>query len=152
MLRPIGLMAVLVTLMATPLIGPRAQGSGFEEKRETAMKAMGKEMGAIKALVGGPAENLGQVKQHAATISNIAKDIPGLFPPGSDNEPDSEALPVVWTDQAGFQQAAARLGDLADQLAASADTGDAKQVGAAFAAVGKNGCSGCHQTYREPQS
>jgi cytochrome c556 len=141
---------VLATVVALPYAVVFAQEGDWEDKRESAMKGMGKEMGAIKKLVAGPAEDLGQVKQHAAVISETAKQIPGLFPPGSEGG-DSEALPVVWTDQAGFQKAAARLGELAAQLNASADTGDPKQVGAAFAAVGKEGCSGCHQTYRKPQ-
>ena len=141
----------LATFVALPYVGLVAQENDWENKREAAMKGMGKEMGAIKQLVAGPAENLGQVKQHAAAIAETAKQIPGLFPPGSEDK-DSEALPVVWTDQAGFQQRAAKLGELAEQLSASADSGDAKQVGAAFAAVGKEGCSGCHQTYRKPQS
>lgn len=127
-----------------------AQDGDIVAKRQATMKAMGKEMGAIKDLLTGSPEELAQVREHATKLSATAEEIPGMFPEGSD-QGKTDALPAVWTDHAGFEAAAAKMGDLADALAASSDSGDAKQVTAAFATLGKEGCGGCHQTYRKPQ-
>jgi cytochrome c556 len=134
--------------VATPLL---AQDPDVVAQRQAEMKAMGKEMGAIKKLVAGSPDDLAQVKAHAAKISATADQIPGLFPDGSD-QGKTDALPVVWTEHADFVARAAKLKTLADQLAATADGGDAKATTAAFAALGKDGCGACHQTYRKPQS
>jgi cytochrome c556 len=150
-LRGIRLLAAVAVLAAVPTVALLAQDAKVVDDRQAVMKAMGKDMGAVKTLLGGPASELGQAKVHAASIAEEAGKIPSMFPEGSDVG-DSEALPAVWSDRAGFEQAAARLGELANKLSAAADTGDAKQVTAAFADLGKNGCGGCHQTYRKPQS
>jgi cytochrome c556 len=133
---------------ATPLL---AQDPDIVAQRQAEMKTMGKEMGAIKKLVTGSPDDLAQIEAHAAKISAFADKIPGLFPDGSD-QGKTEALPVVWTEHADFVARAAKLKTLADQLTATAGGGDAKQTTAAFAALGKDGCGACHQTYRKPQS
>lgn len=140
--------AVSSMAVAAPLL---AQNPDVIAERQADMKAMGKEMGAIKKLVTGSPEDLAQVKEHAAKISAVADEIPGLFPDGSD-QGKTEALPVVWTQHEDFLARAAKLKTLADQLSATAGSGDAKQTTAAFAALGKEGCGACHQTYRKPQS
>jgi cytochrome c556 len=140
--------AVSSMAVAAPLL---AQDPDIVARRQAEMKAMGKEMGAIKKLVTGSPEDLAQVKEHAAKISTIAGEIPTLFPDGSD-QGKSEALPVVWTQHDDFVAHANKLKTLADQLSTTAESGDAKQTTAAFAAVGKEGCGACHQTYRKPQT
>lgn len=138
---------VVATLGAASLL---AQDSDIVAQRQTTMKGLGDEAKAIKNLVTGPEDQMGQVKDHALKISEAAAKIPTMFPAGSD-QGKTEALPAVWTDKDGFDMAAEKMGKLADQLAAAADTGDAQQVRAAFAALGKEGCGGCHTTYRKPQ-
>ncbi len=71
-----------------------------------------------------------------------------MFPPGSDQQPTA-ALPVIWTDQAGFKAAAEKAEGLAEKLAEAAKGGDAQATLAAFAALGKEGCGGCHETFRK---
>ena len=71
-----------------------------------------------------------------------------MFPPGSDQQP-TDALPVIWSDQAGFQAAAEKAEGLAEKLAEAAKGGDPQATLAAFAALGKEGCGGCHETFRK---
>jgi cytochrome c556 len=42
--------------------------------------------------------------------------------------------------------------ELAAKLAAAASLGDKAATLAAFADLGKNGCGGCHETYRKKKS
>ena len=48
--------------------------------------------------------------------------------------------------------AAQNASTLAQKLAETAQGGDAKATLAAFATLGKEGCGGCHQKFRKPQS
>jgi cytochrome c556 len=75
-----------------------------------------------------------------------AKQIPGLFPPGTDKG-DTKALPEVWSDSAGFAKAAAALGTAADKLTAAAKAEDKVAFEAALKDIG-GACGGCHKTYR----
>jgi len=75
-----------------------------------------------------------------------AKQIPTLFPPGSDKG-DTKALPEIWSDNAGFMKAAAELGTAADKLTAAAKANDKDAFAAALKDVG-GACGNCHKTYR----
>jgi cytochrome c556 len=75
-----------------------------------------------------------------------AKQIPTLFPPGSDKG-DTKALPEIWSDNAGFMKAAAELGTAADKLTAAAKANDKDAFAAALKDVG-GACGACHKTYR----
>jgi len=76
-----------------------------------------------------------------------AKQIPGLFPPGTDKGEDTKALPEIWSDSAGFAKAAAALGTAADKLTAAAKADDKEAFAAALKDVG-GACGACHKTYR----
>lgn len=75
-----------------------------------------------------------------------AKQIPGLFPAGTDKG-DTKALPEVWSDAAGFAKAAADLGTAGDKLTAAAKADDKEAFAAALKDVGA-ACGACHKTYR----
>ena len=74
-----------------------------------------------------------------------------MFPPGS-GQPASAALPTVDSDQTGFKAAAEKAEGLAEKLGETAKGGDVKATLAAFAALGKEGCGGCHETFRKKQN
>jgi cytochrome c556 len=76
-----------------------------------------------------------------------AKQIPGVFPPGTDKGEDTKALPEIWSDSAGFAKAAATLGTAADKLTAAAKADDKEAFAAALKDVG-GACGACHKTYR----
>jgi len=122
---------------------------GVIAKRQADMKAMGKEMGGIKDTLAAKGD-LAKVQAHAEAIRKILAEVPALFPAGSDTGP-TDALPAIWSDQAGFDSAVERADGLADALGTAAGTGEIAAATAAFAALGKNGCGGCHQSYRKPQ-
>jgi cytochrome c556 len=76
-----------------------------------------------------------------------AKQIPTLFPPGTDKGEDTKALPEIWSDSTGFAKAAANLGTAADKLTAAAKADDKEAFAAALKDVG-GACGACHKTYR----
>jgi cytochrome c556 len=83
----------------------------------------------------------------AQAISRWAKQFPTLFPPGSDKGHDTKALPAIWSDRAGFENAAANLSEAAAKLAVAAKANDKAAFADQFDAMTK-ACAACHRTYR----
>lgn len=114
--------------------------------RQAGMSLQGAALGAVKAAVGAGVD----VKNFAGAgtaMSLWAKQIPSVFPAGTDKGEDTKALPTIWSDSAGFSKAAAALGTAADKLTAAAKANDKDAFAAAFKEVA-DACGGCHKTYR----
>ena len=114
--------------------------------RQAGMSLQGAALNAVKLAV---AANV-DVKNFAnagTAMSLWAKQIPSVFPAGTDKGDDTKALPTIWSDSAGYAKAAAALGTAADKLTAAAKANDKDAFAAAFKEVGE-ACGGCHKTYR----
>jgi cytochrome c556 len=114
--------------------------------RKAGMSLQGAALGAVKAAVAAGVE----VKNFAgagSAMSAWAKQIPSVFPAGTDKGDDTKALPTIWSDSAGFAKSAAALGTAADKLTVAAKANDKDAFATAFKEVGE-ACGGCHKTYR----
>ena len=131
--------------------GKKEEAHGVVAVRQNAMDAQGAHLKAVQKILTEAPELLSQVPVHAEAVASIAKITPAMFPEGSDKG-KTAALAKVWSDKAGFKEAAMKASDLADKLAQTAKGGDRKATLAAFAALGKQGCGGCHSTYRKKES
>ena len=87
----------------------------------------------------------------AAALSKWAKALPRMFPPGTGEDETSafsQALPEIWRDHAGFDQAAANYAAatarLAALAAANATAGFTRQLEEVNQA-----CGFCHSRYKE---
>jgi cytochrome c556 len=121
------------------------------KEREATMKEQGKDAGAVKAYLDGKGD-LAQAKSGAANLTQTTKKIPELFPPGTGGtSPDGDyvAKPEIWTDWNKFLEAQKAAAAKADALLVAVNGGDKSAIEAAFADLGKNGCGGCHTTFRE---
>ncbi|HEV7370535.1 cytochrome c [Arenibaculum sp.] len=118
-------------------------------QREAAMKEMGGAMKTISAYVKNEGGTIEDVREGAATIDLVSASIvPHLFPAGTEaGVGSSDALPAIWDDWSGFEQAAGALTTASAELTAAAESGDRAAIAAAFAATGRS-CGGCHETYR----
>jgi cytochrome c556 len=131
--------------------GAAVAQDGVYKERETLMKGFGQRMNVIKGVV---AENKGTLPEAATAAQEIAgsaEKIPAVFPDGT-NAGESEALPVIWQQWGEFEGKARTMEELAAQLATAAGSGDQAATLAAFANLGRNGCGGCHETFREKSS
>jgi cytochrome c556 len=113
------------------------------------MKAMGAAMKAVGDQFKSGSPDLAVIKVQAAKIDAGAKALPTWFPVGSGPAPGvkTEALPLIWTDTAGFAAKQHAFALAAAKFDTAAQTGDqaallpaAKSVGAA--------CKSCHDTYK----
>jgi len=146
-----GAMTVLAVAALPSLLSAQDPAAIVKERQET-MKQLGGHMKAINEFVESGAGNAEDVASRAASIREIAGKIPTLFPQGTslnDGVGKTGAKPEIWSDWTGFQAAATKMGEEAGKLAEIAAAGDHDAIGAQFGSLGKNGCGGCHQTFRQ---
>lgn len=113
--------------------------------------------GAMKGVAGYAKSGQGSpasVAAEAKKIASIAGKLSGMFPKGTEMAMYggvTGAKPEIWSKSGDFKAAADELVSLAMNLekAAMAPGADQKTIGAAFGPVGKNGCGGCHTTFRQ---
>jgi len=115
------------------------------KQRQDNRKAAAAAMREIKGIIDAKGDAKAAVAQ-AAKLKELETAFVKLFPAGSDKG-DTKALPVIWTDMAGFQKANANANAAYDKLAAAAGSGDLAALTAAFGDTGK-ACGACHNTYR----
>ena len=69
--------------------------------------------------------------------------------PAKETRTSCSQRPAIWQDWDKFKAAAATLHQEATKLAEVAKGGDAQAIAAQFDVMGKNGCGGCHQSFRQ---
>ncbi|MGD9510887.1 MAG: cytochrome c [Geminicoccaceae bacterium] len=143
---------LLFSVTALALLGAgTVAAQDIYQEREALMKGFGKQLNVVKGVVAEGKGTLADVVAAAQAIEAGDAKIPSMFPQGT-NAGDSEALPVIWEQWSTFEQRATNMGQLAAKLEQAAASGDQAATLAAFAALGKNGCSGCHETFRQKKS
>jgi cytochrome c556 len=121
------------------------------KKRQEFMKEFGGYAKAINEYLEKGVGTPEDVKAKAAEIKEESAEIPGLFPAGTsmdDGVGKTAAKKEIWDKSDEFKAAAENVGVLAGKLEAAAATGDKQQIADAFGALGKDGCGGCHKTFR----
>lgn len=114
-------------------------------QRREGLRGMGRQMEAIKAVSdsqGDPRALVPRIDEMIAFFSNM----PALFPAGSGSG-DTRALPTVWSERAGFEQAAANMVTQLQAFRGVAQAGDPAAIPAAFGQTGAT-CGACHRVYR----
>lgn len=116
--------------------------------RKDTMKVDGKIFKAMKATVDSGAD-VAAYAPDASWFVEWGKQIPQMFPKGSESGHDTKAKPNIWTDKAGFDRFASEMVAAAERLSAAAQQNDRAAFAGAFQAVGR-ACSGCHKAYAYP--
>ncbi|MFO1071076.1 MAG: cytochrome c [Geminicoccaceae bacterium] len=143
---------MLVAGLAVVVTAGAALAQDIIATRQDEMKAFGKHMGAIKAVLIDKQGSMDTVVENADEIAGDAyNELVSWFPKGSDTG-KTHALPAIWEKPDEFAADAKKTGDLATALSTAAKAGDAAAATAAFAALGKEGCGGCHATFRAPMN
>jgi cytochrome c556 len=123
------------------------------KQRQDLMKQQGKDVGAVKAFIDGKGDQAG-AQAGADDLLKTLPQVPNAFPQktsSADYPGKTRAKPVIWAEWDKFLAAQQNALSKAQALDAAVKTGDKGQVQTAFADMGKNGCNGCHDTFREPQ-
>jgi cytochrome c556 len=147
-----GSMIAAATAVAVPSLLAAQDAATVVKERQEHMKELGAHMKAINEFVETGTGSAEDVADRAKQIQQAAANIPTWFPEGTsmdDGIGKTGAKPVIWSDSPGFSGAAEKMGEEAGKLASVAATGDRDAIGAQFASLGKNGCGGCHTTFRQ---
>ncbi len=149
-------MRIFLTAAAVAVLPIIAHANAAEdtiEARHGFMKMLAINMGQLAGMAKG---EIGYDEDMAvAAATNIQAltgyDLPSLFIAGtsSDENPESDALPVVWEKPEEFSNAFMQLREAAAG-APDAVKGGQANVGPALQKLG-TGCKNCHDTYRKPQ-
>jgi cytochrome c556 len=114
--------------------------------RHAAFKSQGDIFGALKKTLDA-GEDTKPFSADAKWLVAWSKQIPEMFPKGSDTGHDTKALPAIWTDKDTFDKDAAAYGEAVTKLAALIDAGDKEGVAKQFGATGAT-CGACHRAFR----
>jgi cytochrome c556 len=137
--------AIVLSLTGGLALVAQAQSDAIAARKANRKEARDL-MGAIKKIVDAKS-NAADIVPLATKLADITKAFPALFPAGSD-QGNTEALPTVWSDKAGFEAASDHPVEAANKLADTAKGGDWTAIGAAFGDTAKS-CGACHQKYRK---
>ena len=114
--------------------------------RKNVMNANGGLMGASNALIQNKVEFKSQLASNAKALEALNKDLPALFPKGS-NAGDSDAQPDVWNKRAEFERRAKDTQAKATVFAKAAGGNDPKLV-EKFKDL-SDSCKSCHKDFRK---
>lgn len=130
-----------------------AQGDAAEKAvsaRQAGFKQIGASFKAVNDELKRGKPDMAAVATAAGRLHGHAAQVPTWFPRGSGVESGAKtaARAEVWSDAAGFADAAANLKAQTDRLVALAKAGDAAPTRKQGAQVGA-ACKTCHTKYRE---
>ena len=126
--------------------GARADGPNPIEIRQVWMDLETNTFAGIRAILAANGD-VKTLEKPARAMQRWATMLPLLFPKGSETGNNTNALPEIWSDAAGFQKVAATAAEAVGKMADLAKAGDADGVAAQVRVVA-NTCGACHRAYR----
>jgi cytochrome c556 len=115
--------------------------------RKGVMRAIGGNTAALAAvIVDGADDYRANLAIHARYIVDMTKDIPALFPEGSDFG-ETGALPAVWENQEKYAELSENTHKAAVSLLSAIEGGD-QDLGPRFRELGQS-CRACHDDFRQ---
>lgn len=143
--------AVAVGLVLTAAGGALAQFSAKDAVgvRENGYRETGAAMKTINDQLKSPTPIKLMLRISAKRIVQTAHEQYGWFPAGSGPEAGgkTKAMPLIWSDSAGFKAAQDRLQQQADLMAQAVESGDSALMRTQAHALGE-ACAACHHRYR----
>ena len=126
-----------------------AQAATPAEQRRDVMKQTGFAMRDSTGFITGQTPwDAAKAKGLMDGVAANAKKLKGLYPPGSDKDPKSEAAPAIWTNKADFDK---RLADMGAAATAASKAKTVDEFKAAFPKVSAT-CKSCHDIYRKKKA
>ena len=123
--------------------------------RQALMRANGAHVTMFSAMVKDEVSWDDELARHARALHEQSQNLLRLFPEGTakgEVEVDTRALPAIWERWDEFQQAAQAFEQESAKLVEAAENGDQMGIAQQLAALGKQGCGNCHETFREERN
>lgn len=133
-----------VALTAVAQVKPDVQ----VRQRQAVMTLQGKYIGPLVGMLKGSIPYNNDVAVRNAAFLDALSQMPwDTFSEATKDEKNTKALPVIWTNAAGFKQAQDQLRTAVGALNAAAKSGNEGAVKAAVGDVLKQ-CNSCHDDFR----
>ncbi len=139
-------LAFIVALVTVGFGAAYAQGFDPIATRQAGQDLMAGTFTGIRAVVAQHG-NVKALEQPAKAMARWMTQYPGLFPPGSDHGDNTKALPAIWSDPAGFHNAADHFIAEANKLATLAKSDDTAAIPGQVKLVGQ-ACLACHKKFK----
>lgn len=117
--------------------------------RQNVMKSNGANLAAAGAILQKKVEFGPRLADHAKAVANGSKNVPALFPPGSDFGTNTEALDAVWEKRAEFEKRAKDSEQKANAFVKAVVAKDPK-IAARFKELADS-CKACHKDFRKEE-
>jgi len=114
--------------------------------RKIGFKGNGDITKAMKAAIDG-GQDVAPFAASAQWLADWAKQIPDMFPKGSETGHETKALPAIWTDTATFDKDAGDFAAAATKLTELAKADDKAGFADQFKVMGGT-CGACHREFR----
>jgi len=150
---------VLATGLGAAVAFAADEPANIVKYRKAFMDANGAHITMIAAVVKGEVSLTDEIAVHAHALAEQGKlltaNLQTLFPEGTakgETGEESAALPAIWEKWDEFAQAAQKFEEESSKFAEVAEGGDMAAIAQQIAALGKDGCGGCHETFREKKN
>ena len=148
---------LIASVVASPLVFAEAplfkKETDAVEYRQHTFQVIRHNFGQMRAMIGGKrAFDQKEFQQRADNLAALAKMPWEAFLQGTDMKSISDnnsALPAIWSKKGEFDKTARLFEKNTAALAAAAKTGDKGKIKKALGQVGKYGCKGCHDNYKD---
>jgi cytochrome c556 len=126
------------------------------KERQELMKSVGGNMRTVTEFLKESKGTMAEAEAAAASIGELAGRIPAAFETEAtldemDAVGKNRGKPEIWMNWDGFVEKAGTLEERSGALVVAFQGGDRAAIDAAFAAMGRDGCGGCHDDFRGPQ-
>ncbi|WP_018872565.1 cytochrome c [Thioalkalivibrio sp. ALJ16] len=138
--------ALTLGLAATSSVQAFDEHEATIDYRQGVMRAIGGNMGSVAAIVIDGADFGDNLKIHTQQLVDLTRDIPSLFPEGSDF-PDTDAREEIWDNWDRYVELANDSRDAAEALHAAVESGDESEYPIRFRNLGQS-CQACHDDFR----
>jgi cytochrome c556 len=146
LLLSMAILGIMGTYAASADDAPAASADEVIAVRQAGMAVQSSAVAEILQAIGTNAD-ITPFEATGDAMAEWSKGLPGLFPPGTESGQNTQARPAVWSDRAGFENAAANLTKAALAMAKAAAANNQREFINAFRATSL-ACATCHVTYR----
>lgn len=135
-------------LFATPLVIWASGPEDIIKYRQNVMQAIGGNAAGAEAILENKVAFKDRLIDHARALEAATRNIPALFPRGTESGADTRAREEIWTKREQFEKSAKDTHEKAAAFTKAVAANDVGQMRSAFEALDKS-CSACHREFRK---
>lgn len=140
--------AVMLSLIAPLALSAAGNPVDIIKYRKNFMGALGGHTDGVAAIIENKVDFKNHLSDHARAIEAGTRDIPALFPTGTETGGETRAREETWTKRDQFEKRAKDTREKAIVFAKAVASKDEGQTRAAFKELDES-CNACHKDFRK---